>query len=86
MVRQQGRKVAFAGSLQLECARLLHEALFALVPLHGTEIIICRQKKRSSDRAAQMDNLKGLNRGFEYMDKKVVWNRVMKVFSDDSAI
>ena len=45
-------------SLQLECARVLHEALFMPVLIYGSEIMICKKKERSTMRAVQMDNLK----------------------------
>ena len=49
-----------ARSLQLECARLLHESLLMPVLTYGSETMICREKERSRIRAVQMDNLTGM--------------------------
>ena len=43
--------------LMLECARVLHEALFIPVLLYCSETMIWREKERSSIKAGQMDNL-----------------------------
>ena len=54
------RSLVNARSLQLECARFLHESLLVLVFMYGNETIIWREKERSRIRAVQMDNLRGL--------------------------
>ena len=53
-----GRRVAGAiwslvnaGSLQLECARVLHESLMVYVLTYGSETMIWREKERSRIRA-----------------------------------
>ena len=46
--------------LQLECARVLHEALFVHVLMFGSETVVWKEKESSRIRAVQMDNLKGL--------------------------
>ena len=46
------RSLVNGRSPQLECARVLHEALLVPVPMYGSE--------RSRIRAVQMDNLRGL--------------------------
>ena len=57
-----GRKVANAirslvnaGSLQLECARMLHEALLVSALQHSREKKIWKKKECSKVRAVQMD-------------------------------
>ena len=52
--------------MQLECARVLHETLFAPVPMYGNETILW--KERSRIRAVHMDNLRGLL-GIRRMDR-----------------
>ena len=59
-----GRRVAGAirflvnaRSLQLECARILHNSLLVLVLMYGSESLVWREKERSRIRAVQMDNL-----------------------------
>ena len=49
-----------ARSLQLECARVLHESLLVPVLTYGSETMIRKEKERSRIRAIQMDSLKGL--------------------------
>ena len=46
--------------LQLECARVLHQALIVPVLTYGSETMLWKEKKRPRIRAAQMDNLRGL--------------------------
>ena len=53
------RSLVNAVSLQLECARGLHESLLEPVT-YGSETMIWREKERSRIRAVQMDNLRGL--------------------------
>ena len=74
-----------ARSLQLECARVLHESLVVLVLTYGSEKMLWKEKERSRIRAVQMDNFRGLL-GIRRMDE--VPNarirqlcRVRKVFS-----
>ena len=64
-----GRRVADAirslvnvMSLQLECARVLHESFLVLVPSYGSEIMIWRGKEKSRIRTVLMDTLRGLLR------------------------
>ena len=47
-------------SLQVECARMLHEALLVPLLLYSSERIIWREKERSRNRFEQMDRLRGL--------------------------
>ena len=54
------RSMVNARSLQLECARVLHESLLVLVLTYGSDTMIWRAEKRSRIRAVQMDNLRGL--------------------------
>ena len=54
------RSLVNARSLQLECARVLHESLLVPVPTHGSETMVWREKERSRNWAVQMDNLRGL--------------------------
>ena len=56
-------------SLQLECARVLHESLLVSVLTYGCETMIWREE-RSRVRAVQMDNLRGLL-GIRKMDKVI---------------
>ena len=53
------RPIVNARDMQLECARVLHEALLVLVLIYGSETMKCKKKERSRIRAVQMDNLKG---------------------------
>ena len=62
------RPLVTARSLQLECARVLHEALLVIVLTYGSETMTWREKERSRFRAVQMDNLRGLL-GTMKMDK-----------------
>ena len=57
-----------AWSLQLECARVLHESLLLPVLKYGTKTMIWREKERSKIWSVQMDNLRGLL-GIRRMDK-----------------
>ena len=54
------RSLVNAKSLQLECARALHEVLLKAVPLYDSETMIWREKERSRIKAEQMDNLRSL--------------------------
>ena len=54
------RSLVNARSLQLVCARALHESLLLPVLMYGTETVIWREKEMSRIRAVQMDNLRGL--------------------------
>ena len=54
------RSLVYARSLQLECARVLHESLLVPVLKYGSEIMIWRKEERSRVRAVEMDNLGGL--------------------------
>ena len=49
-----------ARSLQLECARVLHESLLVPVLTYGSETVIWREKERTRISAVQMGNLRGL--------------------------
>ena len=49
-----------ARSLQLECARVLHESLLVPVPTYGSEKMIWKEKEKSRIWAIQMVNLRGL--------------------------
>ena len=49
------RYLGNARSLQLECARVLHESLLVPVLMYGSESMIWRKKERSIIRAVQMD-------------------------------
>ena len=51
------RSLVNAGSLQLECARVLHESLVNVLT-YGNETVIWREKERSRILAVQMDNLR----------------------------
>ena len=62
------RSLVNARSLQLECARVLHEPLLVPVLLYGSEIMIWREKEISRIRAIQMDKLRGLL-GFRRMER-----------------
>ena len=70
-----GRKIAVAirslvnvRSLQLECARVLHESLLAPFLTYGSKTMIWREKERSRIRYIQLDNLSGLL-GIRKIDK-----------------
>ena len=62
------RSLVNARSLQLECARVLHESLLVPVLTYGSETMIWREKERSRIKAVQMDNLRGLL-GIRRIDK-----------------
>ena len=65
----RGRKVAGAiRDLQLECARVLHEALLMPVLMYGSETMLWTEKERSRVRVVQMDNLRVLL-GIRRMDR-----------------
>ena len=52
--------LANARDLQLECARVLHEALLVPVLMYGSETMLWKEKERSRVRVVKMDNLRGL--------------------------
>ena len=54
------RSLVNSRSLQLQCAKVLHELLLMPVLTYGSETMIWREKERSSIKAAQMDNHRGL--------------------------
>ena len=54
------RSLLNAMDLQLECARVLHEALLVPVLMYDSETMLWKEKERSRIRAVQMDNLRGL--------------------------
>ena len=54
------RSLVNARSLQLQCARVLHESLLIPVLTWGSETKIWREKERSRIRAVQIENLRGL--------------------------
>ena len=56
-----------ARSLQLECARVLHESLLRPI-MYGCETMIWREKERSRVMAVHIDNLRSLA-GIKRMDK-----------------
>ena len=62
------RSLVNARSLQLECARVLHESLLVPVLTYGSEARIWREEERSRIRVVQTDNLRGLL-GIRRMDK-----------------
>ena len=62
------RSLVNARYLQLECARVLHETLFVLVLMNGSETMIWKEKERFRIRAVQMDKLRGLL-GIRRMDR-----------------
>ena len=62
------RSLVNARSLQLECARVLHESLVVLVLTYGSEKMLWKEKERSRIRAVQMDNFRGLL-GIRRMDE-----------------
>ena len=87
------RSLVNARSLQLECARVLHESLLVPVLTYGSETMIWREE-RSRIRAVQTDKLRGLL-GIRRMDEVPnaqirqlcrVTKRLMKVFSDGLAM
>ena len=57
-----------ARNLQIEYARVFHEALLMPVLMYGSETMLWKEKKRSKLRAVQMDNLTGLL-GIKRMDR-----------------
>ena len=54
------RSLVNARDLQLECARVLYEILFAPVLMYGSKTMLWKEKEISRIRAVQIDNLKGL--------------------------
>ena len=62
------RSLVNVKSLQLECARFLHESLLVPVFTYDSETMIWREKERSRIRAVQMDNLRDLL-GIRRMDR-----------------
>ena len=54
------RSLVNARDFQLDCARVLHEKLLVPVLIYGTETMLWKEKERSTIRAVQMDNLRGL--------------------------
>ena len=62
------RSLVSARDLQPECARVLYEPLIVPVLRYGSETMIWREKGKSTIRAVQMDNLRGLL-GIRRMDK-----------------
>ena len=62
------RSLVNVRSLQLECARVLHESWLVPFLTYGNETMIWREKERSRIMAVQMDNLRGLL-GIRIMDK-----------------
>ena len=64
------RSLVDARSLQLECAKVLHESLLAPVLTYSSETMVWREKETSRIWAIQMDNL----RGPECRDNAVVWS------------
>ena len=64
-----------ARSLQLDCARGLHESFLVPVRTYCSETTIWREKKRSRIRAVQIDNLRcllGIRRMDKFPNKAVV--------------
>ena len=53
-------KAINARGLQLECVRVLYQALLMPVLLYDSKRMIWREKEMSRIRAVQMDNLRGL--------------------------
>ena len=62
------RSLVNTRSLQLECAKILHETLLVSALTYGSETMLWREKERSRIRAVQMYNLRGLL-GIRRMDK-----------------
>ena len=62
------RHLVNARSLQLQCARVMHESLLVPVLTYGSETMMWREKERSRIRDVHMDNLRGLQ-GIRRMDK-----------------
>ena len=60
--------LVIARSLQLDCAKVLHESFLVSVLTYGSETMIWRGKDKSRYWALQMDNLRGLL-GIRRMDK-----------------
>ena len=74
------RSLVNARSLQLVCARVLHESLLMPLLTYGSETMIWREKERSRIKAVQRDNLRGLlgirimDKVLEFTDNPVVWS------------
>ena len=62
------RSLGNARDLQLECTRFLHETLLVPALIYIIETMLRKEKERSTVRAIQMDNLRGLL-GIRSMDK-----------------
>ena len=54
------RSLVNAMSLQLECARDLHESLLVVVLTYGSETMVWSEKERSRIRAVHIDNFRCL--------------------------
>ena len=52
------RSLVNALSLQLECARVLHETLLVYFLMYGSETVEWKMKEKSMIRAIQMNNLR----------------------------
>ena len=77
------RSLVYAGDLQPECARVLHEILIVSFLMYDSETILWTEKKRSRIGAVQMDNLRGLL-GIWRMDRVPnVWIRELKKGLDE---
>ena len=62
------RPLVKARSLELECARVLHESLLVPVLTYVSETMVWRENERSRIRSVQMDDFRGLL-GIRRMDK-----------------
>ena len=62
------RSLVNARSLQVECARVLHESLLVPVPTYVSETMIWKEKERSRIGDVERDNFRGLL-GIRRMDK-----------------
>ena len=54
------RSLVSAKDLKLECARILHETFLVPALMHGSETMLWKENERSTIKAVQMDNLRGL--------------------------
>ena len=61
------RSIVNARDFQLECARVLHEALLIIFLMHGNETMLCKEE-RSRIRVVHRDNLRSLL-GIRRMDR-----------------
>ena len=67
-----------AKRLQLECAKVLHEALLLTVSLYGSETMVKRDRERAKFRVLQIDNLRdvlGIRRMNRVPNLRVKWLR-----------